>query len=223
MHRVKMVWFDFGGVLSPPIPELFEQYQAKTGLAPAVLQQAMMDVASTLNLPMLAPIENAVLREEDWGQRLEAALQARLPGLDLSRARLTQFGRQWFEGVQANQSMTGAARRLKAAGRKIGILTNNVVEWEPYWRAMVDLDGVVDMVIDSCKERCRKPDERIFAIACERSGIEPRFSLLIDDALENIDSAARLGWQTLHFLENDETLSLLEARTGICLRNIEVE
>jgi hypothetical protein len=67
MRTPKMIWFDFGGVLSPPIPALFQQYQHKTGLAPVVLQQAMRDVAAEMKLPMLAPVENAVISEAEWG------------------------------------------------------------------------------------------------------------------------------------------------------------
>jgi putative hydrolase of the HAD superfamily len=221
MAALKIIWFDFGGVLSPPIPALFAQYQTKTGLAPAVLQQAMLDVAQALGLPMLAPIENALLSEVEWGRRLGAALRVRNPDIDLSRAQLSQFGQQWFSGVQANRPMVEAARRLKAAGYQVGILTNNVVEWEPYWRALVGLDEVVDLIVDSAKEGCRKPDEGFFAIASERSGFAPQQSLLIDDVLENIESAAGLGWQTLHFVDNDATLDALEAHTGVVLQTEE--
>lgn len=85
MSDLQFVWFDFGGVLSPPIPALFEQYQVKTGLAPRVLQQAMSDVADDLGVPMLAPVESALLTEQDWGQRLELALRRRDPNIDLSQ------------------------------------------------------------------------------------------------------------------------------------------
>ncbi|WP_275629362.1 HAD family phosphatase [Pseudomonas sp. 273] len=218
MAALKIVWFDFGGVLSPPIPELFAQYERKTGIAPAALQQAMQDVADDLGVPMLAPIENALISEEQWGIRLAEALRRNDPQLDLSRARLTRFGQQWFSGVQPNPAMREAARRLKGAGYQVGILTNNVVEWEPYWRELVDLDAVVDLIVDSSRERCRKPDARFFEIATQRSGRLPAQSLLIDDVAENIAAAAAQGWQTLHFIDNPGALDALEALTGVALR-----
>lgn len=220
MLTPKMIWFDFGGVLSPPIPELFQQYEAKTGLAPVVLQQAMTDVADEMGMPMLAPVENAVISEVEWGQRLESALRARHPDIDLSRAQLTRFGAQWFDGVAANRLMVQAARQLKAAGYGVGILTNNVVEWEPHWRAMVGLDTDVDLIVDSCKEHCRKPDPEFFAIAARRAGVEPAHCLLIDDVLENIESAASLGWQTLLFTSNTHALHSLEQSTGVSMDNL---
>ncbi len=220
MPALKMIWFDFGGVLSPPIVDLFKQYERKTGLEPEVLQQAMKDVADDMNVPMLAPLENALLSEYEWGQRLTAALRKRYPKIDLSSAQLTKFGEQWFNGVKANSVMISAVYRLKAAGYMVGILTNNVLEWEPFWRQMVGLDGVVDHIVDSCKEGCRKPDERFFTLACQRTGVEPAHSLLIDDVEENIESAAGMGWQTLHFINNFDVLSILEQKTGVILQSL---
>ncbi|MDU4256179.1 HAD family phosphatase, partial [Pseudomonas sp.] len=164
------------------------------------------------------PIENAVLSEVEWGARLAEALRRNDPSLDLSRARLEQFGQQWFSGVEPNPAMREAALQLKAAGYRVGILTNNVVEWEPYWRELVGLDTVVDLVVDSSHERCRKPDARFFDIAARRAGLAPAQNLLIDDVAENIEAAAALGWQTLHFRGNPGALSALEALTGIPLR-----
>ncbi|TFY94156.1 HAD family phosphatase [Pseudomonas nabeulensis] len=217
MSDLKFVWFDFGGVLSPPIPALFEQYQAKTGLAPRVLQQAMRDVADDLGVPMLAPVESALLTEQEWGQRLEQALRRRYPQIDLSRARLQTFGEQWFAGVPANAPLVAAVRALKRAGWRVGILTNNVVEWAPYWRAMVGLDEVVELIVDSSQERTRKPQAAFFQVAIERSGVAAKHSLLIDDVLENIEAAAALGWQVLHFTDNHQAITQLQRLTGVSL------
>lgn len=223
MSDVQFIWFDFGGVLSPPIPALFEQYQVKTGLAPRVLQQAMSDVADDLGVPMLAPVESALLTEQDWGERLEQALRRRDPQIDLSRARLQRFGEQWFAGVPANAPVVAAVRALKRAGFRVGILTNNVVEWELHWRAMVGLDEVVDLIVDSSRERTRKPEAAFFEVAVERSGVAARHSLLIDDVAENIDAAAALGWQVLHFTSNHQALTQLQHLTGISLLQPAVE
>jgi putative hydrolase of the HAD superfamily len=223
MSDLKFIWFDFGGVLSPPIPALFEQYQVKTGLAPRVLQQAMSDVADELGVPMLAPVENALLTEREWGQRLERALRRRDPLVDLSRARLQTFGEHWFAGVPANAPLVNAVRGLKRAGFRVGILTNNVVEWQAHWRAMVGLDEVVDLIVDSSQERTRKPEAAFFQVATERSGVAARNSLLIDDVAENIEAAAALGWQTLHFIDNHQALAQLQRLTGVNLVQPAVE
>lgn len=215
MSTVQRVWFDFGGVLSPPIPALFEQYEVKTGLAPAVLQRAIAEVADELGVPPLAPIENALLTEDEWGRRVELALLRQVPPADISRARLRQFGEQWFAGVRANVHMVRAARTLKEHGFAIGILTNNVVEWAPHWRPIVGLEEVADLIVDSSEEGCRKPDARFFDIAVERAGLPAAANLLIDDLAENVAAAAARGWQTVHFRDNPQALADIASATGV--------
>ncbi|VXC79400.1 Haloacid dehalogenase [Burkholderia sp. 8Y] len=212
---IDMIWFDFGGVLSPPIPWLFDNYARKTGLRPKAMQGAMCTVAKDLGVPMLEPIECAMLTEREWGARLRIALQEADPHCDTSAAQLETFGKQWFADVAPNQSMVAAVRALKRAGKSVGILTNNVVEWEPHWRAMVGLDDVVDIVVDSSKVRCRKPDARIFQIACERAGVHASKSLLIDDLPENVEAARDLGWNAILFTHNEDALDRLQRWTGV--------
>ena len=225
MSAIQRVWFDFGGVLSPPIDALFEQYEVKTGLAPAVLQRAIAEVAAELGVPPLAPIENALLTEDEWGRRVELALQRQVPPADISRARLRQFGEQWFAGVLANVHMVEAARTLHQAGFAIGILTNNVIEWEAHWRPIVGLEEVADLIVDSCKEGCRKPDARFFDIALARAGLPAEANLLIDDLADNVAAAADRGWHTVHFRSNPQALVDIARLTGVAalVRDVAVE
>ena len=145
-----MIWFDFGGVLSPPLDELYTAFHEKTGIAPEQLQGAMKEVADELGMPTLAPVELAVLSEREWGRRIERVLRDRHPGLDLSRARLETFGEQWFEGVEADPIMVCAARYARELGFPVGVLSNNVVEWEPHWKRIIEPVGPLDALIDSC-------------------------------------------------------------------------
>jgi putative hydrolase of the HAD superfamily len=217
MPQIEMVWFDFGGVLSPPISNLFQTYATKTGVAAEALQRAMMVVADELGVPMLEPIECGLLTEAEWGRRLRSALKRDYPSLDLSAARLERFGEQWFEGVGPNAEMVAAVRHLKGAGKSVGILTNNVIEWEEHWRAMLGLDDVVDFIVDSCKEGCRKPEARFFQIACDRAGTRASHCLLIDDLQENVQAARNFGWNAILFTNNRDVQEQIECWTGVSL------
>jgi putative hydrolase of the HAD superfamily len=61
--NTKIVWFDFGGVLSPPISDLFISYFLKTGIQPKDLQLAMKHVADDMHMDILSPIEKGILTE----------------------------------------------------------------------------------------------------------------------------------------------------------------
>ncbi|MEV0227152.1 HAD family phosphatase [Streptomyces sp. NPDC050704] len=210
-----MVWFDFGGVLSPPLDELYDAYHRKTGIPPAQLQAAMKEVADEMGMPTLAPVEIAALTEDEWGRRLRRILTSRHPELDLSRARLECFGEQWFDGVTANPVMVCALRNARDNGFRVGILSNNVVEWEPYWRAIVAPAGEVDCLINSCKVGVRKPDSEIFDLAAKAAGVTPEDCVLVDDLAGNCAAARRQGWQAVHFRDNRQVLAELRHLTGL--------
>ncbi|NAX48284.1 HAD-IA family hydrolase [Photobacterium halotolerans] len=211
----KIVWFDFGGVLSPPIDELFDIYFEKTGIPSPVLKDAMHKVASHMGLETLSPIENALITEADWGKALREIIHQHYPDVNTSKARLEQFGEQWFSQVEPNLEMVNEFRRLKENGVTVGILTNNVIEWEPYWKNMLGLDGIADYIVDSCKERRRKPEPEFFYIAEQYSGYSPEQSILIDDLLVNCESAAKRGWSTVHFKNCQQALSDLQTLINI--------
>jgi putative hydrolase of the HAD superfamily len=209
------VWFDFGGVLSPPIPDLFALYHDKTGISPERLQGAMSAVARKLGVPMLAPVELAMLTEREWGRRMRDHLASTDPGIDLSRARLEEFGSQWFEGVMANILMVNTLRHFRENGFGVGVLTNNVIEWEPYWKPIIAGIGDATLVIDSCKVGARKPQHEIFAIAEKEADLPPGVSVLVDDVAENCAAAEAFGWQSVCFKDNAQACRDLQAVTGL--------
>lgn len=56
-----------------------------------------------------------------------------------------------------------------------------------------------DAIIDSSEIRAIKPEEQIFTMASEQSGLETSELLLIDDSRANVMAAERLGWRVLWF------------------------
>lgn len=208
MRRL-MIWFDFGGVLSPPLVELFDAYQVKTGVGKAQMEAAMRLVAKDLGISPLAALELARISEVEWGKRMALALTTLYPDIDLSRCRLQQFGQQWFDGVEPNHAMVQATHMVRETNCRLGILTNNVIEWEPYWTELIRPVGDVDCIIDSCKYGVRKPEQQIFRIACETAAAAPADCVLIDDSAENCAAACAMAWRAIHFQSNRPTLSML--------------
>lgn len=210
-----MIWFDFGGVLSPPLDDLFDSYHARTGITPRQMKTALAAVAAELGLEPLAPLELALLTEADWGRSMVRILKEAHPGIDLSRARFDHFGRQWFEGVRANPVMVATARHAKEHGYRVGILSNNVVEWAPYWRAIVAPVGEVDCIVDSCEIGLRKPDPEIFRRAEKEARVPAGECVLIDDLEENCVAARSVGWRAVHFRNNAQAVRELAGLTGL--------
>jgi len=164
-------------------------------------------------MPTLAPIELGVVDERTWVRKLHAVIAQDYPGIDVSRSQL-DFGRQWFAGHHVNEPVREFALELVERGVPVGILSNNVVEWEPYWRAMVDLDDAITDLVDSCKVGVRKPDPEIFALATRRNKIAPEDCILIDDLAENCASARSAGWTAVQFVDAEQAVADVRGLLG---------
>jgi putative hydrolase of the HAD superfamily len=77
---------------------------------------------------------------------------------------------------------------LKNDGYKIGLLSNCSIEIPILWPETVFAD-LFDSAIFSSRERLKKPDPRIYNLACERLGVAPGQCLYIADG-ENYELAA---------------------------------
>jgi putative hydrolase of the HAD superfamily len=79
-------------------------------------------------------------------------------------------------------------RQLKDYGYKIGLLSNCSIEIPILWPETPFAD-LFDRAVFSSRERLKKPDPRIYYLACERLGVAPEDCLYIADG-ENYELAA---------------------------------
>lgn len=50
----------------------------------------------------------------------------------------------------------------------------------------------------------RKPSRRIYALACERLGVDPAAAVMVDDLQQNLDGAARLSITRLDYFHSSD-------------------
>lgn len=75
---------------------------------------------------------------------------------------------------------------------------------------------IFDVVIDSDVVGIRKPDAGIFLLATSRLNVFPRDCLFLDDKVENVRGAERLGMQGICFsFERGDNLEQLLAERGV--------
>jgi HAD superfamily hydrolase (TIGR01509 family) len=84
--------------------------------------------------------------------------------------------------------------RLRDKSIPVGVVSN--IAWDI--RSSFDRFGLTELIKEfvlSFQEGSVKPDEKIFRIACDRLGVEPRHVLMIGDSREADGGAAALGCQ----------------------------
>jgi epoxide hydrolase-like predicted phosphatase len=77
---------------------------------------------------------------------------------------------------------------------------------------------IVEMIIYSHEEGVAKPDQRIYALACERLGVRPEEVVFLDDVERNVAAAAAYGMYAILFHDNAQAIAdinaLLAAHSG---------
>ena len=204
---------DFGGVLTTPLVQSFMAFQDETGISMEALGGAMQRIAERDGENPLFELERGRMTEGAFLDRIAAELETELG----HRPELHRFRDIYFEALQPNEPMIELMAELRDVGYRMGLLTNNVREWEPLWRSMMPVDEVFELVVDSAFVGCRKPEREIYEITLERLGTPARSCLFVDDVEVNCDGARSLGIQAVHFRDNDQAIGeirgLLAERT----------
>ena len=106
-------------------------------------------------------------------------------------------------------------RRLKADGYRLGLITNNVREGSTTWRAMIPIDELFEVVVDSSEVGMRKPNPAIYHHALALlGGVDPSEAVFLDDSPGNVVGAQRAGLRAIHVADPDTALAELDALLG---------
>jgi putative hydrolase of the HAD superfamily len=193
---------DFGGVLTTPLVQSFAAVQDETGIPFEELAKAMARIQEEDGRHPLFELETGKLTEVEFLQKLGDSLEPVLG----HRPELHRFSEIYFEALHPNGPMIDLMREAKESGHRMGLLTNNVREWEPLWRSMLPVDEIFEVVVDSGFVGCRKPDREIYDITLERMGVQAGECLFVDDIDVNCEAARDLGMSAVHYQHNDQAI-----------------
>ncbi|HEX7775818.1 MAG TPA: HAD-IA family hydrolase, partial [Parvibaculum sp.] len=191
---IEAVIWDFGGVLTSSPFEAFARYERERGL-PENFIRGINATNPDSNAWALFERSECTLAEFDELFAKEAAAL----GHDVR-------GRAIVELLSGDirPQMVEALRRCKARV-KVGCITNNVSAGEGVGmarssekaEAVAGIMALFDHVIESSKVGIRKPDPRIYQMACETLGVSPSACVYLDDLGINLKPAAALGMKTI--------------------------
>jgi len=197
---------DFGGVLTTPLAAGFLAYQEEANISLEDLGRAMQAATDAYGEHPLYALERGEITEREFARRLEERLH---DGFDLQRLR-----ELYFELLEPNAPMIEFVGAQRERGLRTALLTNNVREWEPLWRAKLpELDTVFEVVVDSAFVGMRKPEPRIYELTLERlgGGLRAEDCVFLDDIEVNCEAARALGMTAVHFEHADQAIPALES------------
>jgi putative hydrolase of the HAD superfamily len=203
---VRALISDFGGVLTNPLWEAFAGWNERVGADPGTLVRALQAATEAAGgRHPLYELEKGHITEAEF----VAAIQAQLPeGIELDG-----FRDIYFSHLHPNDPMIELIRELHGRGLRTAILTNNVREWEPLWRAKLPVDEIFDVVVDSASVGMRKPEREIYELTLARLGDDIRAEecVFVDDVDVNCDTARELGMAAVHYVSPEQAIPKVRA------------
>lgn len=209
MTNFDAVLFDFGGVFTPSPFQVLRDAAADLGIPPEV---AVATCFGGYDQDTDHPWHR-LERGEVSAQEALVAIAAIAAESSYHIDPIAILRRGLGSGGLIRDDVVEVVRQVRGHGLKTAIVTNNIKEYSASWRALIPVDELFDLVIDSCEVGMRKPDPRIFQLTLDQlGGIPSRRAAFLDDAPGNVAAARSLGLHAI-LVQPDHTPAMEELRT----------
>ncbi len=211
---IRAVLWDFGGVITTSPFEAFNRFEREQGLPQDFIRRIN---AANPDANAWARFERSEVDAKAFSDLFEQESAA------AGHAVSGQAVLRLLAG-EVRPMMVEALRRCRAR-LTCACLTNNMragqgpgVTFDRDRAAAArQVMALFDVVIESSKVGVRKPDPRIYEIACERLGAAPAQVAFLDDLGVNLKPARALGMTTIKVVEPRRALAELEEVLGFAL------
>jgi putative hydrolase of the HAD superfamily len=201
MNNIKGIVFDFGGVISAAHDDTFwAKALALTGWDRDTIWAGWRKHRHLLDADFVTPQGLYHLIAQDLGTPLDGKTLDLLAEMDYD---------SW---AVPNPETLAWAQELKAAGYKIGILTNMPTSFIPWFnRAAAEFRALADAEVISGAEHLVKPNPAIYSLMAARMDLNPSELCFFDDMLPNVTAAQACGWSAAQFTTVDAARTALAA------------
>jgi putative hydrolase of the HAD superfamily len=196
---ITTVLFDLGGVVLDSPMAAIAGFENTSGLPPGLINRV---VAATGAGGAWARLERGEITRSEFLGRFAAELG----GHQVDTGALMEVVEA---ATPVRLSMLEAVRALRAAGFKVGAITNN---WIPFGSS--GLVEEFDVFVESVVEGTRKPEPEIYRRCLERLGSTAEETVMLDDLGPNLKAARELGMATLKVGDPARALTALAVLLG---------
>lgn len=194
---MRTLLLDIGGVfyVGRPDEAFWARWATRTGVAQDTLAQGLW------HGPDIARANVGDLSAAEYFARTAARLH--IPAATVGNIITDAFR------VELNHELIAFVRTIRARGVSVSALTNS---WTPApeLKKRHEFVGIFDIVVSSTDTRCAKPDAAIYHIALRRLGVPAHDVIFVDDTPENVETARRLGLQSIHFQDTAVAIAQME-------------
>lgn len=212
---IKAVLWDFGGVLTTSPFEAFNRFEAARGIPRDFIRTIN---ASNGDSNAWAQFESSQIGLEEFDSAF--AQEAEAAGHPIRGAEVLAL----LAG-DIRPPMVNALRLIRQRYRT-ACLTNNVKGAGEgpgmaidtgMAAAVAEVMSLFEMVIESSKVGLRKPDPRIYQLACDQLALAPEQVLFLDDLGINLKPARAMGMSTIKVTSMEQALAELAQQLDLDL------
>jgi epoxide hydrolase-like predicted phosphatase len=183
-RKIESIIFDWGGVLiDDPAPGLTRYCAAALGVS----EEQYIEAYSKFE----TDFRKGVISEDSFWAQLCGELnvpKSAIPSL---------WGEAFAQVYKPKEDMFSLVSLLRNNGYKTALLSNTEIPAMQYfYQQQYDM---FDVLVFSCWEGIKKPEQKIYELALERLGSRPAQSVFIDDKSRCIKGAQEVGLNTILF------------------------
>jgi len=196
---IRAIVFDIGGVLEyTPDLGLAAKWEQKLRLQPGELDKQLMPVweGGSLGTHSLTEVHQQI---------------GDITGMSATEVNefMDDLWREYLGTLneELTQYFAGLRPRYQTA-----ILSNSFVGAREKEQAAYGFEELCDLIIYSHEVGLAKPDPRIFALTCERLGVQPHEMIFLDDVAGHIAAANDFGIHGIQFHNNTQAMADIEGK-----------
>ena len=194
---IRAVVFDIGGVLEiTPHTGWVEKWEARLHLSPGELGKRLSEGWEDGSVGKLSAEEVAQHVAKSMGIDQEQA-----------KALMADFWQEYLGELNSELAAYFASLRPRY---HTALLTNSFPGAREKEQERYHFDQMCDLLVYSHEEEFAKPDRRMFALTCERLGVQPTEMIFLDDHERPVVAARALGIHAILFRDTAQAIAAIE-------------
>ncbi|MGH2501146.1 MAG: HAD-IA family hydrolase [Ktedonobacterales bacterium] len=210
---IKAVVFDLGGILeiipegddpTSRYPQMWARWDERLGWEPGALESKLTVMDERLG----AAGKNTMLGTITYAAWLDEVRSA----IGWDTATQDAFIEEWWDTYIGDPNPELAAYFAGLRPRyQTAFLSNSMVGAREREQAARGFEDMADLIVYSHEVGFLKPDPRIYAITCERLGVQPEDMIFLDNVPGNVAAARDYGIHAVLFQDNAQAIAGIAA------------
>lgn len=197
MIKIKAIVFDYGGVISQPqdkkmVNKICKVLNISEDHYKSIYQKVRKDYDSGI-----------ITGYQYWNEAIDANNINKLQKKDIDKL----INYDVLSWIKTNQKVVNFIKTIKKSNIKLAILSNMTYDTLNYLKIKSKWLKYFNYKIFSCEEKKCKPDKEIYEITLDRINGKANDTLFIDDSINNIFVAKDIGFNTIHYINDDNMIN----------------